>query len=104
MTGLLINEHEFTAVKKKPARVGQAMLEGIRTDQARFVRTRRPGESQPIGPVDLLRQIGAFPLQTRGEMFALPQNKRVVERGQSLKRGERAIAFGREQIRIGAIE
>src|SRR6266568_2890121 len=102
--GPSINEHKFTGVEKEATRVGQPVLPGIGAEQTGFVWTRRTGERQSVSSLDLLRQIGALLLQTRGEVFALPEHKRVVERGQSLKRGERDVAFGREQACVGAIE
>ena len=80
------------------------MFPGIGAEETGFVRTRRPGEGQSVGSLDLFRQIGAILLQTRGEKFALPEDEWVVKRGQGLKRGESDVAFWCEQVRIGAIE
>jgi len=104
LTDLSIDEYKFAAVKKEATRVRQAMLPNIVVQEIGFARTRRSGEGHPVSPVNLFRRIGAIPLQPRGEKFALAEDKRIVERGQCLQRGESDVAFWREQAGVGTIE
>src|SRR5881296_371604 len=100
----LIDKKEFIAVKQEAAGVGQAVLAGIGDQVLDFIAPWRARKGQSIGPLDLAAQIRAIALQSRGEMFALSQDERVVEGGQSLKRREGDVAFGREQVCVRTIQ
>ena len=77
---LSIDEHKFTGIEQDATGVGKAVLPRIGAQEVGFVWTRRPRQSQPVSPLNLLRQIRALPLQPRGEMFALAEDERVIER------------------------
>src|SRR6266536_2568347 len=87
-----IDKDKFTAVEKHATGVGEAVFPRVGAQEVRFPRQRLARQGQAVGPLDLLRQLRTFTLQTRGEMFALPDNKRIVQRGQRLQGGDRGVA------------